>query len=210
MGHVIKLLAIAERSDDGKGIGRARAPGDGPADPPAGRRARAPTTRCSSRARPPAQLMFYGRGAGGAPTASAVLGDLVAVGRNRVSGGRGPGESRLRRARRSARSARRVTRYYVGLDVADKAGVLARSPQTFAEHGVSHRDRPAGGPRRRRRPGHRHPPWRPSAALAGDRRGAAHDSTPSVPSPSVHAGRRRPGMTGAACRQPYAPTPGGA
>ena len=38
-------------------------------------------------------LMFYGRGAGGAPTASAVLGDLVAVARNRVNGGRGAGES---------------------------------------------------------------------------------------------------------------------
>ena len=37
--------------------------------------------------------MFYGQGAGGAPTASAVLGDLVAVARNRVSGGRGPRES---------------------------------------------------------------------------------------------------------------------
>ena len=39
------------------------------------------------------QLMFYGRGAGGAPTASAVLGDLVAVARNRLSGAAGPGES---------------------------------------------------------------------------------------------------------------------
>jgi homoserine dehydrogenase len=39
------------------------------------------------------QLMFYGRGAGGAPTASAVLGDVVAVARNRLSGGRGAGES---------------------------------------------------------------------------------------------------------------------
>ena len=38
-------------------------------------------------------LMFYGRGAGGAPTASAVLGDLVAVARNRVNGSRGAGES---------------------------------------------------------------------------------------------------------------------
>ena len=42
------------------------------------------------------QLMFYGQGAGGAPTASAVLGDLVAVARNRVVGGRGPRESDLR------------------------------------------------------------------------------------------------------------------
>src|SRR3712207_7188377 len=39
------------------------------------------------------QLMFYGQGAGGAPTASAVLGDLVAVARNLVHGGRGPRES---------------------------------------------------------------------------------------------------------------------
>jgi homoserine dehydrogenase len=39
------------------------------------------------------QLMFYGRGAGGDPTASAVLGDVVAVARHKVVGGRGPGES---------------------------------------------------------------------------------------------------------------------
>ena len=39
------------------------------------------------------QLMFYGRGAGGAPTASAVLGDLVAVARNRLSGARAASES---------------------------------------------------------------------------------------------------------------------
>ena len=38
-------------------------------------------------------LMFYGAGAGGQPTASAVLGDVVAVARHRVVGGRGPGES---------------------------------------------------------------------------------------------------------------------
>ena len=37
--------------------------------------------------------MFYGRGAGGDPTATAVLGDVVAVARHRVVGGRGPGES---------------------------------------------------------------------------------------------------------------------
>ncbi|PKZ40671.1 homoserine dehydrogenase, partial [Kytococcus schroeteri] len=39
------------------------------------------------------RLMFYGNGAGGGPTASAVLGDVVAVARNIVLGGRGPGES---------------------------------------------------------------------------------------------------------------------
>jgi hypothetical protein len=39
------------------------------------------------------ELMFYGRGAGGDPTASAVLGDVVAAARHKVAGGRGPGES---------------------------------------------------------------------------------------------------------------------
>jgi homoserine dehydrogenase len=81
-------------------------------------------------------LMFYGRGAGGAPTASAVLGDLVAVARNRVSGSRG--------ARESAYAALPIqpmgdvrTRYHVALDVNDEPGVLASVAGAFAEHGVS-------------------------------------------------------------------------
>ena len=45
------------------------------------------------------QLMFYGQGAGGLPTASAVLGDLVAVARNRVAGRRRAGQHRLREPR---------------------------------------------------------------------------------------------------------------
>ncbi len=45
------------------------------------------------------RLMFYGQGAGGAPTASAVMGDVVMAARNRVHGGRGPRESRVREAR---------------------------------------------------------------------------------------------------------------
>ena len=53
------------------------------------------------------QLMFYGQGAGGAPTASAVLGDLVAVARNRLAGAAGPGRDRLRRPARCGRWARR-------------------------------------------------------------------------------------------------------
>ena len=68
--------------------------------------------------------MFYGRGAGGAPTASAVLGDLVAVARNRLSGARGAGESSYADLRVSPMG-EVVTRYHISLDVADKAGVLA-------------------------------------------------------------------------------------
>jgi homoserine dehydrogenase len=82
------------------------------------------------------QLMFYGPGAGGAPTASAVLGDLVTVARNRIDDVRGMGESTyadlgvlpIGQAR---------TRYHVAVDVDDRAGVLAQVATAFAEHGVS-------------------------------------------------------------------------
>jgi len=82
------------------------------------------------------QLMFYGQGAGGAPTASAVLGDLVAVARNRVMGGRGPRESSY--ASLPVRPFGAVpTRYHVSLEVADRAGVLSMIAGEFARHGVS-------------------------------------------------------------------------
>jgi homoserine dehydrogenase len=81
-------------------------------------------------------LMFYGRGAGGAPTASAVLGDLVAVARNRVNGSRGAGESAYA-ALRVQPMGEVATRYHVALDVSDEPGVLAAVAGAFAEHGVS-------------------------------------------------------------------------
>jgi homoserine dehydrogenase len=81
-------------------------------------------------------LMFYGRGAGGAPTASAVLGDLVAVARNRVNGSRGAGESSYA-ALPVQPMGEVATRYHVALDVADEPGVLAAVAGAFAEHGVS-------------------------------------------------------------------------
>jgi homoserine dehydrogenase len=82
------------------------------------------------------QLMFYGQGAGGDATASAVLGDLVAVARNRVAGVAGPGVTTY--AGLPARPiAETPTRYHVSLDVADKPGVLATVAQEFAHHGVS-------------------------------------------------------------------------
>jgi homoserine dehydrogenase len=82
------------------------------------------------------QLMFYGQGAGGDATASAVLGDLVAVARNRVAGVAGPGVTTY--AGLPARPiAETPTRYHVSLDVADKPGVLATVAQEFARHGVS-------------------------------------------------------------------------
>jgi homoserine dehydrogenase len=82
------------------------------------------------------ELMFYGQGAGGEPTASAVLGDVVAVARHRVGGGRGPGESSYADLPVHPMGLTR-TRYHVSLDVADRPGVLAQVALVFAEHEVS-------------------------------------------------------------------------
>ena len=82
------------------------------------------------------ELMFYGRGAGGAPTASAVLGDLVAVARHKVLGSQGPRESGYA-ARNIAPMGSNKTRYLIRLDVADKPGVLAKVAETFAKGDVS-------------------------------------------------------------------------
>jgi len=82
------------------------------------------------------QLMFYGPGAGGAPTASAVLGDLVTVARHVLAGKRGAGESAYA-DRAVLPMGETITRYHVAIDVDDKAGVLATVAQAFAEHGVS-------------------------------------------------------------------------
>ena len=82
------------------------------------------------------QLMFYGQGAGGEPTASAVLGDLVAVARNRLAGAAGPGATGY--AGLGIRPmAETPTRYHVSLDVADRPGVLAAVAAEFARHEVS-------------------------------------------------------------------------
>jgi homoserine dehydrogenase len=82
------------------------------------------------------ELVFYGQGAGGAPTASAVLGDLVAVVRNRVVSGRGPRES-AHAALPIRAMGETLTRYHISLDVADRPGVLARVAHVFAVNNVS-------------------------------------------------------------------------
>jgi homoserine dehydrogenase len=82
------------------------------------------------------RLMFYGQGAGGAPTASAVMGDLVMAARNRVQGGRGPRESKYAQLA-IAPIGDVQTRYYVSMDVTDKPGVLSTVAAEFAAHEVS-------------------------------------------------------------------------
>lgn len=82
------------------------------------------------------RLMFYGNGAGGGPTASAVLGDVVAVARNIVLGGRGPGESTYA-SLPIANFGDVRTRYHVDMQVDDRLGVLAEVASVFSEQGVS-------------------------------------------------------------------------
>ena len=82
------------------------------------------------------QMMFYGRCAGGEPTASAVLGDLVAVARHKVSGGVGPKESDYA-SLKIAPIGQTKTRYLIRLNVADKPGVLESVAHVFASHSVS-------------------------------------------------------------------------
>lgn len=82
------------------------------------------------------RLMFYGQGAGGAPTASAVMGDLVMAARNRVQGGRGPRESKYAKLPISPIGFI-PTRYYVSMNVADRSGVLSAVAAEFGKREVS-------------------------------------------------------------------------
>jgi homoserine dehydrogenase len=139
MGCVIKLLAICERTPataEGPEAVSARVY---PAMIPAAHPLAAVDGAFNAvfvEAEAAGQLMFYGQGAGGAPTASAVLGDLVAVARNRVVGGRAPRESS--HASLPVRPMGTVpTRYHVSLDVADRSGVLAAIAGEFARRDVS-------------------------------------------------------------------------
>jgi homoserine dehydrogenase len=135
IGCVIKLLAICERTGDPESVSARVYPAMIPAAHPlAG--VDGAFNAVFVEAEAAGQLMFYGQGAGGAPTASAVLGDLVAVARNRVTGSRGPRESAY--ASLPVLPIGAVpTRYHVSLEVADRAGVLATIAGEFSRHGVS-------------------------------------------------------------------------
>jgi homoserine dehydrogenase len=83
------------------------------------------------------ELMFFGRGAGGGPTASAVVGDIVEIARNLSTGGRSTGCTCYHdRARMRPPHEARV-RYYVVLSVTDQPGVLATVAGVFAAHEIS-------------------------------------------------------------------------
>ena len=135
MGCTVKLLAICERDPAGGSVGVRVHPAMIPRTHPLASVGDA-FNAVYVEAEAAGQLMFYGRGAGGAPTASAVLGDLVAVARNRLSGVRGAGESAYAHLRVRP-IGETPTRYHISLDVDDRPGVLAAVALSFAEHDVS-------------------------------------------------------------------------
>ncbi|HUZ24131.1 MAG TPA: homoserine dehydrogenase [Streptosporangiaceae bacterium] len=133
LGCVVKLLAICERCSGG--VSARVHPAMIPRVHPLAA-VREAYNAVFVEAESAGRLMFYGAGAGGQPTASAVLGDLVAVVRNRLAGLRGPDASTYA-GLPLVPIGDALTRYYVQLDVADRPGVLAPIADTFAQQGVS-------------------------------------------------------------------------
>jgi len=138
LGCTVKLLALCERVVDADGTERVSArvyPAMVPrAHPLAGVDGAYNAVVVEVEAA--GRLMFYGQGAGGSPTASAVLGDLVAVSRNLVHGGRGPRDSSYAELPIAPRG-QTPTRYHVSMEVADRTGVLAAVAGEFSHRGVS-------------------------------------------------------------------------
>ena len=137
MNSVVKLLAICELRDEpsGPAVSARVHPAMIPRSHPLAS-VREAYNAVFVESEAAGQLMFYGPGAGGAPTASAVLGDLVTVARNRLSNVRGAGESAYAQCD-VLEMGRAQTRYHVAIDVDDRAGVLASVARVFAEHEVS-------------------------------------------------------------------------
>ena len=140
LGYIVKLLAIAEEVDGGVAV-RVHPAMLRHDHPLAAVRGSFNAVFIEGDA--VGELMFYGRGAGGAPTASAVLGDLIDAAHNLRRGG----ASRAM----TVGKARLVpiddlsSQYYLNVDVVDRPGVLAAVAQVFGQNGVSIRSMEQAG-----------------------------------------------------------------
>ena len=133
MGFVVKLLAVAEQDDAGA-IGVRVHPAMVPLEHPLAA-VRESFNAIFVEGAAVGDLMFYGRGAGGSPTASAILGDLIDAAVNRHKGSHASvGQLRhaVLRPLDDAESA-----YYLNVEVLDRPGVLAQVAGVFGDHGVS-------------------------------------------------------------------------
>ena len=137
-GYVVKILAICERLTDSDGVDGVSArvyPALVPLDHPLAA-VHGAKNAVFVEAEAAGDLMFYGAGAGGVETASAVLGDLVSAARRHVVGGPGVAES-TQADLAVLPIGHVVTRYQITLDVADQPGVLAEVATVLSQHGVS-------------------------------------------------------------------------
>jgi len=132
LGYEVKLLAVAERVP--AGITVRVHPAMVPRDHPLAT-VRGAFNAVFIEGAAAGELMCYGRGAGGLPTASAVLGDVLAAAHHLEDGVRSR-HSRRERVQLRPMSELRM-QYYLTLDVADRPGVLAAVARIFGEHRVS-------------------------------------------------------------------------
>lgn len=136
-GQVLKLLAICERvsTPEGEGVSARVYPALIPDTHPLAT-VHGAKNAVFIEAEAAGDLMFYGAGAGGRETASAVLGDVVSAARRHLIGG--PGIAESHGAAVTILPIEQVfTRYSVRLTVNDRPGVLATIATVFADHGVS-------------------------------------------------------------------------
>lgn len=138
-GYVIKLLAICEKlsaaEDQPEGISVRVYPAMIPIEHPLAS-VNGAFNAVFVEAEAAGSLMFYGSGAGGLQTASAVMGDVVSAAKRHVAGGPGLADS-AHADLEVLPISRVITRYQITLAVSDQPGVLAQIANTFAEHGVS-------------------------------------------------------------------------
>jgi homoserine dehydrogenase len=139
LGYVVKLLAIADAADDGSISVRVH-PSMIPSDHPLGS-VRESFNAVFIEGERVGPLMLYGRGAGGDPTATSVVGDVIELARSAAAGGSGPSIHAAFSGPGTARRVRPIddlaSQYYLRLEVADRHGVLAAVASVFAAHEVS-------------------------------------------------------------------------
>ena len=135
-GYTVKLLAICERAgDSGEGLVARVHPTLIPLDHPLAA-VRGAYNAVFVEAESAGRLMFYGAGAGGPETASAVLGDLVSAAKRHLAGGPGLGDST--HADLEVMPVQAIfTRFQITLEVKDEPGVLASVAKQFADNDVS-------------------------------------------------------------------------
>jgi homoserine dehydrogenase len=134
LGYSIKLLAIAELVGGGPEVSVRVHPAMVPKTHPLAN-VRGAFNAVFVEGAVSGELMLYGKGAGGGPTASAVLGDLVDASRNLRAGAHAPAPKRTSTTMRSQADMRSA--FYLSMDVADRPGVLAAVARIFGEHDVS-------------------------------------------------------------------------